>query len=144
MVLKYTKGKWVKWLSSLATASHCSVERPSKAQRPIDTQRPALVSGQAWAHKTPWAWPSKEEKRAWALKKQNCPAFHFFHSRNNEAFSAGYRELLCFDFTQKLSKEKSSSRAPLSRNEDHTLNSYLAKHSSLAGLTEFRKSKYFL
>lgn len=55
----------------------------------------------------------------------------------------GYGELLCFDFTQKLSKEKSSSRAPLSRNEDHALNSHLAKHSSFASLTEFSKSKYF-
>lgn len=39
-------------------------------------------------------------------------------------------ELLCFDLTQKLSEEKSYSRAPLSRNEDCTLNSLTsAKHS---------------
>ena len=32
-------------------------------------------------------------------------------------------ELLCFDFTQKLSEKKNGSRAPLGRNEDHALNS---------------------
>lgn len=53
-------------------------------------------------------------------------------------------ELLGFGLTQKLSKEKSGSRASLSRNEDLGLNSPdLAKHS-VASLTEFRKSKYFL
>lgn len=32
-------------------------------------------------------------------------------------------ELLCFDFTQKLSEKKSGSRAALGRNEDHARNS---------------------
>lgn len=48
----------------------------------------------------------------------------------------GHRELLCFDFTQKFSKEKSRPRAPLSKNENHALNSPdLAKHSPLASLS---------
>lgn len=63
--------------------------------------------------------------------------FPFLSFQNQRALSAGNRELLHFDFTQKVSKENS-------KNEDHALNSPdIAEHSPLARLTEFRKSKYF-
>lgn len=142
MVLKHTKWEWIKWL--LALPPPCT-----EAWRAPGTPKgPALVRVQVLADHTPECGWVMRGRELWPRRNRTCPASHVFHSRNSEAFSASYGSavgLLCFDFTQKLSEEKSSSRAPLGRNEDWALNSPdLAKHASFAGWTEFSKSKYFL
>lgn len=125
-------------ISSLITTSHDSLERPS------DTQGPCPGGVQALAD-TSRAWPTDKGQAALTLEQQN-PAFHFLHCRNNEALSAGYR--MCsgaagfWSYPEVIQGEERFQS--LSRNEDLGLNSPdLAKHS-VASLTEFRKSKYFL